>query len=191
MPSPSSGGGLTVVPVVGLGEVEAGTDLAGLLLDALTASGVGLRPGDCLVVSSKVVSKALGLTWAGPREDAVAAGTVRVVAERRGADAVTRVVESVAGPVMAAAGVDASNTGPSARLLVLPEDPDAEAARLRARPARPARTSLCHTAGRRAERHRGAPVARRPDRLRPRQRGAGRARGPARRAPTTTVVRWP
>jgi coenzyme F420-0:L-glutamate ligase / coenzyme F420-1:gamma-L-glutamate ligase len=132
MPSPSSGGGLTVVPVVGLGEVGPGTDLAGLLLDALTASGVGLGPGDCLVVSSKVVSKALGLTWAGPREDAVAAGTVRVVAERRGADAVTRVVESVAGPVMAAAGVDASNTGPSAQLLVLPEDPDAEAARLRA-----------------------------------------------------------
>ena len=132
MPSPSSGGGLTVVPVVGLGEVGQGTDLAGLLLDALTASGVGLGPGDCLVVSSKVVSKALGLTWAGPREHAVAAGTVRVVAERRGADAVTRVVESVAGPVMAAAGVDASNTGPSAQLLVLPEDPDAEAARLRA-----------------------------------------------------------
>ena len=32
---------------------------------------------------------------------------------------------------MAAAGVDASNTGPSDRLLVLPDDPDAEAARLR------------------------------------------------------------
>jgi len=63
MPSPSPGVGLTVVPVVGVGEVEAGTDLAGLLLDALTASGIGLHPGDCLVVSSKVVSKSLGLTW--------------------------------------------------------------------------------------------------------------------------------
>jgi coenzyme F420-0:L-glutamate ligase/coenzyme F420-1:gamma-L-glutamate ligase len=131
MPSPTPGGGLTVVPVVGVGEVRAGTDLAAILLDALTASGVGLRAGDCLVVSSKVVSKSLGLTWAGTREDAVAAGTVRVVAERRAAAGVTRVVESVAGPVMAAAGVDASNTGPSAQLLVLPEDPDAEAARLR------------------------------------------------------------
>jgi len=132
MPSPSPVGGLAVVPVVGIGEVGAGTDLAGLLVDALTASGTGLRAGDCLVVSSKVVSKSLGLTWAGTREDAVAAGTVRVVAERRGADGVTRVVESVAGPVMAAAGVDASNTGPAAELLVLPEDSDAEAARLRA-----------------------------------------------------------
>ncbi len=100
--------------------------------DALTASGVTLGAGDCLVVSSKVVSKALGLTWHGMREDAVAAGTVRVVAERRAADGITRVVESVAGPVMAAAGVDASNTGPSAPVLLLPDDPDAEAARLRA-----------------------------------------------------------
>lgn len=132
MPSPSPARGLSVVPVVGVGEVEAGADLADLLLDALTASGAVLRPGDCLVVSSKVVSKCLGLTWAGTREDAVAAGTVRVVAERRGADGVTRVVESAAGPVMAAAGVDASNTGPSAHLLVLPEDPDGEAVRLRA-----------------------------------------------------------
>ena len=41
-------------------------------------------------------------------------------------------MESVAGPVMAAAGVDASNTGPSATVLLLPDDPDAEAARLRA-----------------------------------------------------------
>ena len=131
-PPPSSAGGLRVVPLLGLGEVLAGADLAGLLLGALTASGVGLHPGDCLVVSSKVVSKALGLTWDGTREDAVTAGTVRVVAERRAADGgVTRVVESLAGPVMAAAGVDASNTGSSARLLVLPDDPDAEAARLR------------------------------------------------------------
>ena len=132
MPSPSPGDGFIVVPVTGVGEVAAGADLAGLLGDALAASGVGLRAGDCLVVSSKVVSKSLGLTWAGTREDAVATATVRVVAERRGSEGVTRVVESVAGPVMAAGGVDASNTGPAGELLVLPEDPDAEAARLRA-----------------------------------------------------------
>jgi coenzyme F420-0:L-glutamate ligase / coenzyme F420-1:gamma-L-glutamate ligase len=132
-PPPGPGGALAVVPVPGMGEVEAGADLAALLVDALAESGVGLQPGDCLVVSSKVVSKALGLTWWGERADAVVAGTVRVVAERRGeGGAVTRVVESVAGPVMAAAGVDASNTGPSGAVLLLPEDPDAEAARLRA-----------------------------------------------------------
>ena len=132
VPSSSAGAGLRVVPVLGVAEVLPGAPLPDLLLDALTASGIELQAGDCLVVSSKVVSKALGLTWDGTREDAVTAGTVRVVAERRSAEGVTRVVESVAGPVMAAAGVDASNTGPTAWVLVLPDDPDGEAARLRA-----------------------------------------------------------
>jgi coenzyme F420-0:L-glutamate ligase/coenzyme F420-1:gamma-L-glutamate ligase len=131
MPSAASAGTITIVPVVGVGEVVAGADLAGLLVEALTASGATIGAGDCLVVSSKVVSKTLGLTWSGLREDAVDRGTVRVVAERRGEGGVTRVVESLAGPVMAAAGVDASNTGPSAELLLLPDDPDAEAKALR------------------------------------------------------------
>lgn len=120
-----------VFPVRGVPEVVVGDDLARLLLDALVANGVGLHPGDCLVVSSKVVSKSLGLTWDGSREAAVEAHTVRVVAERSGAAGVTRVVESVAGPVMAAAGVDASNTGPTAAPLLLPTDPDGEAHALR------------------------------------------------------------
>jgi coenzyme F420-0:L-glutamate ligase/coenzyme F420-1:gamma-L-glutamate ligase len=99
--------------------------------DALARDGIRITPGDCLVISSKVASKALGLTWSGAKEDAVAAGTVRVVAERWAEGRVTQVVESVAGPVMAAAGVDASNTGPSSALLVLPDDPDAVAAQVR------------------------------------------------------------
>ena len=133
MPSPATRPRLTVVPVVGVGEVLRGADLAGLLLDALAAAGVPLDEGDCLVVSSKIVSKALGLTWSGAREDAVAAGTVRIVAERRAeGGGLTRVVESVAGPVMAAAGVDASNSGPEGEVLRLPDDPDVEAAALRA-----------------------------------------------------------
>ena len=122
---------LTVVGVRGIGEVVAGSDVARLVVDALARDGVSLGAGDCLVVSSKVASKSLGLTWSGSKVDAVAAGTVRVVAERWADGRPTRVVESVAGPVMAAAGVDASNTGPSATLLVLPDDPDAVAERLR------------------------------------------------------------
>ncbi|HET6968559.1 MAG TPA: coenzyme F420-0:L-glutamate ligase [Ornithinibacter sp.] len=132
MPSPPPAGSLTLVPVVGIGEVVEGADLATLLVAALRASRVEVVPGDCLVVSSKVVSKARGLTWPGDREDAVAAGTVRVVAERRGEGGrLTQVVEAVAGPVMAAAGVDASNTGPAGTALLLPVDPDAEATSLR------------------------------------------------------------
>lgn len=125
-------GALEVRALPGVPEVRAGDDLAALLVAALRSAGVEPAAGDCLVVSSKVVSKARGLVWAGERASAVDAHTVRVVAERVGsAGAVTRVVESVAGPVMAAAGVDASNTGPSGEVLLLPEDPDAEAAALR------------------------------------------------------------
>ncbi len=131
MPRDVTAGGVRIVPLTGIGEVVEGADLAALLLDAVERAAIHLEEGDCVVVASKVVSKALGLTWTGSKEDAVAAATVRVVAERHTDAGTTRVVESVAGPVMAAAGVDASNTGPSDGLLVLPEDPDAEASRLR------------------------------------------------------------
>jgi coenzyme F420-0:L-glutamate ligase / coenzyme F420-1:gamma-L-glutamate ligase len=123
---------VSVIPVVGLPEIAAGADLAELLAGALNRSGLVPATGDCLVVSSKVVSKALDLGWPGDKADAVAAQSVRVVAERRGPTGITRVVEAVAGPVMAAAGVDSSNTGAAQALLVLPADPDAEARRLRA-----------------------------------------------------------
>ena len=44
-------------------EVPAGADLAALLLAAVERGGERLAEGDVVVVSSKVVSKALGL-WA-------------------------------------------------------------------------------------------------------------------------------
>src|SRR5665811_1191778 len=44
---------------------------------------------------------------------------------------ITRIVETIAGPVMAAAGVDASNTADESIVLVLPGDPDAVAAEIR------------------------------------------------------------
>lgn len=123
---------LVVTPVTGVPEVHEGDDLAGLLVAAVSAAALPA----VLVVSSKVVSKSSGLRCAGRRrEDVVAEQTVRVVAERAGEGGPTRVVESVAGPVMAAAGVDASNTGDDAlvgTLLVLPTDADAAAGSLRA-----------------------------------------------------------
>ncbi|MDF2146448.1 coenzyme F420-0:L-glutamate ligase [Knoellia sp. p5-6-4] len=125
---------LTLTALPGMPEVPAGADLAALLLAAVGAAGERLADGDVLVVSSKVVSKALGL-WGEPgmgREAVIAGQTRRVVAERRSGERVTRIVHAEAGPVMAAAGVDASNTGAGDRLLLLPDDPDAEARRLRA-----------------------------------------------------------
>jgi coenzyme F420-0:L-glutamate ligase / coenzyme F420-1:gamma-L-glutamate ligase len=115
--------GYQVLPVPGIPEVSPGDDLAALLGDALVASGVGVADGDVLVVTSKIISKAEGrLVEAADREAAIDAEMVRLVA-RRGP---TRIVQTRHGFVMAAAGVDASNTAPGT-ILLLPEDPDASA----------------------------------------------------------------
>lgn len=113
----------------GLPEVRQGDDLVKLIAGAATGDGgPGLADGDVLVVTSKIVSKAEGRTVrAEDREASIDAETVRVVA-RRGP---VRIVESRHGLVMAAAGVDASNT-PAGTVLLLPEDPDASARRIRA-----------------------------------------------------------
>ncbi|MFF6925913.1 coenzyme F420-0:L-glutamate ligase [Streptomyces californicus] len=107
----------------GLPEVRAGDDLAKLI----AATEPGLVDGDVLLVTSKIVSKAEGrIVEAADREAAIDAETVRVVA-RRGT---LRIVENRQGLVMAAAGVDASNT-PAGTVLLLPEDPDASARAVR------------------------------------------------------------
>lgn len=113
---------LRILPVEGLPEIDAGTDLAALL-----AKAGEYQDGDILIVTSKIVSKAEGrLLHAADREAAIEAETVRVVARRGHA----RIVENRNGFVMAAAGVDASNTAPGT-VLLLPEDPDASARALR------------------------------------------------------------
>lgn len=122
----------------GFPEVGPGDDLAVLVGDLLEAdaraSGDPLRTGDVVVVTSKIVSKAEGrVVQAADREQAITRETVRVVAtrERPGGLAPLRIVENRLGLVMAAAGVDASNT-PDGTVLLLPQDPDASARSLRA-----------------------------------------------------------
>ncbi|MCK1818399.1 coenzyme F420-0:L-glutamate ligase [Streptomyces sp. XM83C] len=115
--------GYRVWAVPGLPEVQPGDDLAKLI----AAAEPGLADGDVVLVTSKIVSKAEGRTVrADDREAAIDAETVRVVA-RRGT---LRIVEDRRGLVMAAAGVDASNT-PAGTVLLLPEDPDASARAIR------------------------------------------------------------
>lgn len=122
----SSPATVTLFAVLGLPEVGEGDDLAALISAGLTNSGITLMAGDVLVVSSKIASKALGLVSAdADKARVVAAETETVVAERAGAGGVTRVVRCKAGPVMAAAGVDGSNTGQRGGWLLLPRDPDA------------------------------------------------------------------
>ena len=124
----------------GLPEIAAGDDLVAIVVSAVGPGGAldlgagptALADGDVVVVTSKVVSKAEGRTVAATdREQAITDETVRVVAVREHAGGVTRIVENRLGLVMAAAGVDASNT-PEGTVLLLPRDPDASARALRA-----------------------------------------------------------
>ncbi|WP_432492161.1 coenzyme F420-0:L-glutamate ligase [Kineococcus auxinigenes] len=122
---------LQVVGITGVGEVCAGDDLARVLVEALHAQRASVVDGDVLAVSSKVVSKARGLTAPlEQREAVIAAQSVRTVAARRTPTGLASVVQSAAGPVMAAAGVDASNVV-DGTVLLLPADADAEARALR------------------------------------------------------------
>ena len=143
---------LRVLGLAGLPEIAAGDDLAAVIVAGLTTADLALQDGDILVVTSKVVSKSLGL-YADPtdRESLVLAQSTSVVAERRTPDSITRVVAARSGPVMAGAGIDASNARDE-RLLLLPDDPDAAARDLHGRLAAmvPARFAvlLSDTSGR-------------------------------------------
>jgi coenzyme F420-0:L-glutamate ligase/coenzyme F420-1:gamma-L-glutamate ligase len=112
-----------IVPLLGIPEVRSGDDLAYLLAPRLVEAGV--REGDVVVVTQKVVSKAEGRVVAASEDERatwVDRETKRVVA-RRG-DLV--IAETRHGFVCANAGVDASNVD-AGSLSLLPEAPDASA----------------------------------------------------------------
>jgi coenzyme F420-0:L-glutamate ligase/coenzyme F420-1:gamma-L-glutamate ligase len=116
-----------VRPIHGLPEVRPGDDLSAMLADALRPMGV--RAGDVVVVTQKVVSKAEGRLV--PDEGD---GRARWI-ERETAEVVARrgdliVARTRYGFVCANAGVDASNVAPGF-LTLLPDDPDASAEHLR------------------------------------------------------------
>jgi len=134
--------GFTVFPVTGIPELRDGDDLA-----ALIAERTELEDGDVLVVAQKAISKIEGrvvrLDDYEPsdraREIAGDDGDPRrIEAILQEARRVVRVrtplviCETQHGFVCASAGVDASNTPEAGTLVLLPLDPDASAARLRA-----------------------------------------------------------
>lgn len=92
----------------------------------------GLRDGDIVVVTSKVVAKVEGrVVPAASRDEWIDREAVRTVAEWRSPQGMTRVVQTRHGLVMAAAGIDASNTE-EGTVVLLPVDPDASARRIAA-----------------------------------------------------------
>jgi coenzyme F420-0:L-glutamate ligase/coenzyme F420-1:gamma-L-glutamate ligase len=136
-----------IIGIEGIPMVQAGDDLASLILDATVAQGTPLADGDVLVVTQRIVSKAEGrvvplsgfepspfaLDWAArfdkdPRQvEAVLRESVRIVRQVRG----VLITETKHGFVCANAGVDASNVGGGDMVSLLPEDPDASSRALR------------------------------------------------------------
>jgi coenzyme F420-0:L-glutamate ligase / coenzyme F420-1:gamma-L-glutamate ligase len=135
---------LQIIPVTGLPEIRPGDDLPRVLADKVGP----LQTGDVLVVAQKIVSKAEGrfvaLGSVMPGEEALSvAATVRkdprlVELVLREAQNIVRqapnvlIVRHQLGHIMANAGIDASNAGEGGDdvVLLLPEDPDASAAKI-------------------------------------------------------------
>ena len=134
--------GLTISPVPGLPELRAGDDLASMI-----AERAQLEDGDVLVVAQKAISKVEGRIVrldevepsAEARELAGESDPRRIEVVLREAQRVVRtrgslvIAETRHGFICASAGVDASNAPEPGTLVLLPVDPDASAAGLRAR----------------------------------------------------------
>lgn len=123
---------LEVLPLLGVGNVNRGEDVASALEPALAA--IEPRTGDVLVVTHKIVSKAEGAVRVieGDEEEfkqSLVEEISRSIVRRRG-DLI--IAETKHGFVCANAGVDRSNADPGTMIL-LPEDPDRSAHRIRAK----------------------------------------------------------
>jgi coenzyme F420-0:L-glutamate ligase/coenzyme F420-1:gamma-L-glutamate ligase len=133
---------ISIRPVEGLPEIQQGDDLG-----ALIAHRTDLLDGDVLVVAQKAVSKAEGRVVrldevepsAKARELAGGEDPRRLEVILRESARLVRtrpplvIAETQHGFVCASAGVDSSNAPEAGSVVLLPEDPDASAARLRAR----------------------------------------------------------
>jgi coenzyme F420-0:L-glutamate ligase / coenzyme F420-1:gamma-L-glutamate ligase len=139
---------ITLSAIEGIPLVNKGDDLARLIASGIEKTGLKLQAGDIVVICQKVVSKAEGrvidLKTIAPSEFAnslakrwekdpravelVLRQTNRIVRNDRG----VIIVETGQGWVCANAGVDESNSLTDDSAILLPEDPDASAARIRA-----------------------------------------------------------
>ena len=133
---------ISIAPVEGLPEIREGDDVA-----ALIAERAALRDGDVLVVAQKAVSKAEGrIVRLADVEPSPEAQELAGDEDPRRLEVILReskrivrtrpplvIAETRHGFVCASAGVDSSNAPEPDTVVLLPEDPDASAARLRER----------------------------------------------------------
>lgn len=148
----SSEAELRLIALADFPQVASGDDVAALTAAALAQGGLQLRSDDVLVFAQKVISKAEGrrvdLATVAPGAKALElAQTVQkdsrlvelVLRESRRVVRAAKdvlIVEHRLGLIMANAGIDQSNVadpGSGEFALLLPEDPDASAVRLRER----------------------------------------------------------
>lgn len=137
---------LEAIALDGIPEVSEGDDIALLIVDAATSSGIEIGSGDVVVVAQKIVSKSEGrfedLAHVSPTGEATALAEmtekdprlVQLILDEsrevlRAVPGVL-VVETNHGFVCANAGIDASNV-PGDHVLLLPQDPDDSARQLR------------------------------------------------------------
>lgn len=139
---------VSILPVTGLPEIVPGDPIESIIADRIAEEHGALEPGDIVVVTHKVVSKAEGqlvdLTTVSPspmastfarRHDKDARQVEVVLRESRRIVRMDRghiISETRHGLVCANAGVDASNIDANT-VSLLPRDPDASADRIRAR----------------------------------------------------------
>ncbi len=140
---------VTLTALSGIPAIQPGDDVAAILAEALDATGLTPCDGDVLVVTHKILSKAedryrsLEDVSPSPKALELAAATGKdaalvevILSESREVLRSRRdliITEHRLGLVMANAGVDRSNvSGGPERVLLLPEDPDASSAALRA-----------------------------------------------------------
>jgi coenzyme F420-0:L-glutamate ligase / coenzyme F420-1:gamma-L-glutamate ligase len=123
---------ISIIPIHGIGEVEAGDEIAEILARAALAQETPLADDDCIVVTQKIVSKAEGRLVdldpddPGARRALIDSESVRVL-RRRGDLAIS---ETAHGFVCANAGIDLSNV-PDGLAALLPVDPDRSARHVR------------------------------------------------------------
>jgi coenzyme F420-0:L-glutamate ligase/coenzyme F420-1:gamma-L-glutamate ligase len=141
-------GRIAIIPVDGLPEIEPGDPVEAMIAERVTAAAGGVEPGDIVVVTHKIVSKAEGrlVELASVQPSALAEHIAAeygkdprhievILREARRIVRMDRghiIAETRHGFICANAGVDGSNIADGV-VSLLPVDPDASAARIRER----------------------------------------------------------
>lgn len=123
---------LEIHPLTGIGNVKSGDDVAAVLFEPIES--MNPQPGDIVVVTHKIVSKAEGAVRhvEGDEEEfklALIEEVAKSIVRRRGP---LVIAETKHGFVCANAGIDRSNAD-AGTMILLPDDPDRSAHRIRKR----------------------------------------------------------